>query len=130
MSLGQFSLLYLALAMGMPAGLASLVLQVQVVFTIVVAALVLGERSTPRQVVGTVVGTVGLLVVAAGFGASAPILPLLVTVGAALAWAIGNVIVRTAKVESGLSLVVWSARSRASSSWWVPWSCSSASRWP
>lgn len=109
MSLGQFSLLYLALSMGMPAGLASLVLQAQVMFTIVIAAVVLGERSTPRQVGGTVIGTVGLVVVAAGFGASAPVLPLVVTVGAALSWAIGNVVARAAKVESGLSLVVWSA---------------------
>lgn len=109
MSLGQFSLLYLALSMGMPAGLASLVLQAQVMFTIVIAAVTLGERSTPRQVGGTLVGTVGLVVVAAGFGASAPLLPLLVTVGAALSWAIGNVVARAAKVESGLSLVVWSA---------------------
>jgi O-acetylserine/cysteine efflux transporter len=35
--------------------------------------------------------------------------PLLVTVGAALSWAVGNVVARAAKVESGLSLVVWSA---------------------
>ena len=40
MSLGQFALLYTALAVGMPAGLASLVLQAQVGLTVVIAALV------------------------------------------------------------------------------------------
>jgi O-acetylserine/cysteine efflux transporter len=109
MSLGQFGLLYLALAIGMPAGLASLVLQAQVVLTMVIASLALGERATRRQVGGALVGTVGLATVAVGFGAGASIVPLLVTVGAALSWAFGNVVARAAKVESGLSLVVWSA---------------------
>ncbi|MCO7237694.1 EamA family transporter [Aeromicrobium sp. CnD17-E] len=109
MSLGQFGLLYLALAIGMPAGLASLVLQAQVVLTMVIASLALGERATRRQVGGALVGTIGLATVAVGFGAGASIVPLLVTVGAALSWAVGNVVARAAKVESGLSLVVWSA---------------------
>src|SRR5215217_4701774 len=52
MSLGQFSLLYIALHLGMPAGLASLVLQAQVIFTIVIAAIVIKEPPTRRQVVG------------------------------------------------------------------------------
>jgi O-acetylserine/cysteine efflux transporter len=109
MSLGQFGLLYLALSLGMPAGLASLVLQAQVVLTILFAAGALGERATSRQLVGAFIGTVGLAVVAVGFGAGASVVPLLVTVGAAASWAVGNVVARAAKVESGLSLVVWSA---------------------
>jgi O-acetylserine/cysteine efflux transporter len=109
MSLFQFSLLYLGLHLGMPAGLASLVLQAQVVFTIALAAVVLGERATRRQVLGATVGMVGLAVVAAGHGAGAPVLPVLVTIAAALSWAIGNVLSRRARVASGLSLVVWSA---------------------
>lgn len=109
MSLGQFGLLYLALSIGMPAGLASLVLQAQVVLTILFAAGALGERATPRQLVGACIGTAGLVLVAVGFGSGASVLPLLVTVGAAASWAVGNVVARAAKVESGLSLVVWSA---------------------
>jgi O-acetylserine/cysteine efflux transporter len=109
MSLGQFSLLYLGLHLGMPAGLASLVLQAQVVLTMVLARVALGERSTRRQIAGAVIGTAGLAVVAVAHGASAPLVPLLVTLGAALSWAIGNVVSRRARVSSGLSLVVWSA---------------------
>ncbi len=109
MSLGQFGLLYLALASGMPAGLASLVLQAQVVFTMLLAWAALGERSTTRQLGGAAIGMVGLGVVAWGFGLDSPVVPLLVTVGAAVSWAIGNVVARAAKVASGLSLVVWSA---------------------
>jgi O-acetylserine/cysteine efflux transporter len=109
MSLGQFSLLYVGMHLGMPAGLASLVLQVQVVFTMVIARAALGERSTRRQIVGALVGTAGLAIVAVAHGVRAPVVPLLITVGAGLSWAIGNVVSRRARVSSGLSLVVWSA---------------------
>jgi O-acetylserine/cysteine efflux transporter len=109
MSLFQFALLYLGLHLGMPAGLASLVLQAQVIFTIALAAVVLGERATRRQVLGATVGMAGLAVVAIGRSTGAPVLPVLVTIAAALSWAIGNVLSRRARVASGLSLVVWSA---------------------
>ncbi len=84
-------------------------LQAQVVFTMVLARLALDERSTRRQIIGAVIGTAGLVVVAVAHGSSAPVLPLLVTLGAAVSWAIGNVVSRAARVSSGLSLVVWSA---------------------
>lgn len=109
MSLGQFGLLYVAMDQGMPAGLAALVLQAQVVFTILLAWIALGEVARRRQIFGVVIGSIGLAVVALGFGADASVLPLLITVGAAASWAVGNVVARAAKVTSGLSLVVWSA---------------------
>ncbi len=108
LSLGQFALLYLALALGMPPGLASLLLQTQVIFSIVVAAAVLRERPTRRQLVGTSIGMVGLALVIVGHSQAAPWLPLVVTLAAALAWAVGNVLARRAGARSGLSLVVWS----------------------
>lgn len=109
MSLGQFAFLYLALSLGMPAGLAALVLQAQVIFTIVIARFALGEHASRRQWIGAAIGTAGLAIVAWGFGLDAPIVPLLVTVAAALSWGIGNVVARAARIPSGLSLVVWSA---------------------
>ena len=108
LSLGQFVLLYLALALGMPPGLASLLLQTQVIFSIVISAVFLGERPSRRQVIGVSIGMLGLLVVAVSHSQVAPWLPLVVTLGAALSWAIGNVLARRAKAASGLSLVVWS----------------------
>lgn len=109
MSLGQFGLLYIALDLGMPAGLASLILQAHVIITIVIASIVLRESPTRRQVIGASIGTVGLLVVVIAHGATAPVIPVLVMLGAALSWATGNVVARSAGVASGLSLVVWSA---------------------
>lgn len=109
MSFGQFSLLYISMSLGMPAGLASLLLQAQVIFTIVLGSVVLHERPTRRQAAGATVGTVGLLLVVVAHGAIAPILPLAVLLGAASCWAIGNVLSRRAGIESGFALVIWSA---------------------
>lgn len=108
MSTGQFALLYVGMALGMPAGLASLVLQAQVLLTVLIAAGVLGERPSGRQLAGVVLGVAGLAVVAAGRSMVAPVLPFIIVLAAALSWAVGNVIVRKAKVTSGLGLVVWS----------------------
>lgn len=109
MSLGQFAFLYLAMAAGMPPGLAALVLQAQVVFTIVIAAGALGEVPTPVQVGGVLIGTAGLVVVGLGRGGHVPLVALVLCLAGALSWGIGNVVARAAKVPGGLSLTVWSA---------------------
>ena len=108
LSLGQFALLYLALSLGMPPGLASLLLQTQVVLSIIVSAIVLRERPTRRQLVGIIIGMLGLAVVVIGHSYAAPWLPVVILLLSALSWAIGNVLSRRAKASSGLSLVVWS----------------------
>lgn len=108
MSLGQFALMYVAMHLGMPTGLTPLVIQVQVLFTVLLAAVALHERPRAAQLVGVLIGLAGLSVVAAGRASSAPLLPLVLVVAAAGSWAIGNVIARTAQASSGLSLVVWS----------------------
>ena len=115
MSLGQFGLLYTSLALGLPPGLAALLLQAQAVFTVVIAAGVLRERPTLGQGVGVAIGVVGLAAVAVGRGGDAPALAVVLALGAALSWAVGNVISRRAGVVAGpgrlgaLSLTVWSA---------------------
>jgi|GEM_PF-189663 len=109
MSLGQFGLLYSAMAAGMPAGLAGLVLQAQVVLTILIAATVLRERPTRAQVAGVGLGAAGLLVVGLGRGGHVPLLALGLCLLAALAWAVGNVVSRASGIKGGLPLTVWSA---------------------
>lgn len=115
MSLGQFGLLYVALSLGLQPGLAALLLQAQAVFTVVIAAGVLRERPTPAQALGVGLGVAGLAAVALGRGGDAPALAVVLALGAALSWAVGNVISRRAGVVTGrgalgaLSLTVWSA---------------------
>ena len=109
MSLGQFGFLYAAMDAGLNPGLAALVLQAQVIFTIVIAAGVLRERPNLAQVVGVGVGSVGLLVVGLGRGGDVTALALMLCLLGALSWGVGNVVARAAGVVGGLSLVVWSA---------------------
>jgi O-acetylserine/cysteine efflux transporter len=111
-SLGQFALMYLALHLGMPPGLSSLVLQAQVLLTVLIAAVWLRERPSLAQRIGIALGGAGLLTIAAGRGLSAPLLPLVVLVLAAVSWAVGNVLTRRAGAitgpGAGLGVTVWS----------------------
>lgn len=109
MSLGQFGFLYLSMHLGMPPGLAALVLQGQVVFTIVIAAVVLRERPSRAQVAGVALGVAGLAVVGAGIGGKITVAALALCLLAGLSWGIGNVVSRASKAPGGLALTVWSA---------------------
>lgn len=109
-SLGQFVFLFTAMATGMPAGLASLVLQSQAFFTVLIAALVLGERVRRHNVLGMVVAVVGLFLIAEGAPlGSVPLLAFFLTLVAALSWATGNIVAKGAGKEDVLGLVVWGA---------------------
>lgn len=107
MSAGQFGLLYSAMAAGLPTGIASLVLQSQALFTVVIAILVLRERPLPVQVAGLAVAFVGLGIVATGRSSATPLLGLLLCVAAAACWGAGNVAARRCAGASGLGLTVW-----------------------
>lgn len=109
MSLGQFGFLYVAMHAGMPPGLAGLVLQAQVILTIVIAAVALRERPTGMQALGVALGTLGLAVVGLGRGGHVPLVAFGLCLLAALSWAIGNVVSRASGASGGLALTVWSA---------------------
>ncbi|GAA3198360.1 EamA family transporter [Nonomuraea roseoviolacea] len=104
---GQFGLLLMGMRAGMPAGLTSLVLQAQVVFTVVFAVLLLGERLTARRVGGLSVAFAGLALVAFDFGLSGPVGAFALCVAAAAAWGLGNVLQRRAAPPDSLRFMVW-----------------------
>lgn len=106
---GQFGLLFSAIHLGMPAGLASLVLQLQTFFTIGLAVLLLGERLGRPQFIGAVIALAGIGVIAVESFAAAAIVPLLMTVFAAASWAVANIIVKRAGKVDMLAFVVWSS---------------------
>lgn len=108
--LGQFSLLFWALKIGMPSGLASLVLQSQVFFTVLLAAAVLGEVPSRVQLAGTGLAALGLAWIGAGGQAGVPLAGFALTLCAAAAWAAGSMVSRQLSRHgpvSGLAFVVW-----------------------
>lgn len=106
---GQFGLLFVAIKLGMPAGLSSLVIQLQVFFTIFLAFFFFGERPGRPQVIGALVAFVGIGVIALERLAGTALLPLLLTIAAALCWGLGNTASKRAGRINMLSFVVWSA---------------------
>ncbi len=112
-SFGQFSLLFSAMYVGMPAGLASLVLQAQVIFTLVFALLFLGERWKIQQIVALLIAAVGLALLALQSPSSSmSIMGFMLTIAAAACWGLGNIINRKIGQLGSInliSLVVWSA---------------------
>ncbi|MDL4915933.1 MAG: EamA family transporter [Enterobacterales bacterium endosymbiont of Blomia tropicalis] len=116
-SFGQFAFLFLAIKLGMPAGLASLVLQAQAFFTILLGALLLAEKLRWNHIAGIIIATLGMFILAtAGMEgqttAGVTLTTMMLTLAAALSWGMGNItnkiIMRNRKVPI-MSLVVWSA---------------------
>jgi O-acetylserine/cysteine efflux transporter len=104
---GQFGLLFVSIHAGMPAGLASLVLQAQAIFTLVLAAIFLGERIQLRQVLGLAIAFGGITLVGFDLGQGSPLVAFMLCIGAAAAWGIGNVGIRKANATSALNMWVW-----------------------
>jgi O-acetylserine/cysteine efflux transporter len=106
---GQFGLLFLALNGHISPGLASLVVQVQIFFTIGMAIVLRGERVKPMQWLALVLATLGLVVIVANTGADATILGILMVVAAGFCWAIGNAVTGTLGGVNILAFIVWSS---------------------
>ena len=104
---GQYALLFTAIAHGMPEGLSSLVVQVQAPFTVLLAAVALGERAGTRQVAGIVLAAAGLTVIGLGRGGSVPLSVLLVAIGSGAAWGVGNIFTRKANAANGFAMLAW-----------------------
>ncbi|MFP3891517.1 EamA family transporter [uncultured Ralstonia sp.] len=115
-SFGQFVFLFSAMYVGMPAGLASLVLQSQAFFTLTIAAVVLREPIRWYHLAGMAVAACGLAIIGmAGTthtGAAATGMTtagFLLTLCAALSWASGNIVTKRIGPVNVVSLVVWGA---------------------
>ncbi len=106
---GQFGLLYIAVAGRISPGLASLVIQIQVFFTIGLAMVTAGERVRRFQVLALALASAGIVVIGAHTDADTSVAGLLLVVGAALAWALGNQVARTMGRVDMLGVVVWSS---------------------
>lgn len=107
--LGQFVFLFTGMYVGMPAGLASLVLQSQAFFTLVFAMLFLGERLRVQNLVGLAVAAAGLVLIASQGGRAMTLAGFLLTIGAAAMWALGNILTKKVGQADLVSLVVWAS---------------------
>jgi O-acetylserine/cysteine efflux transporter len=151
----QFGLLFLGIKLGMPAGLSSLVIQLQVFFTIGLAVAFAGDRFGRWNAIGAAIATAGIAVLGvykAGAGDAGTLAGFVAVVAAAFAWGVGNVIAKRANADHAVdafSLVVWSslvpplplallsfafegggdALRAVASATWVSWACVAFMAW-
>ncbi|MET0337555.1 MAG: EamA family transporter [Caulobacter sp.] len=107
---GQFGLLFIAMRGHITPGLASLIVQTQVVFTIGMAMALTGERVKTYQwfALALAAAGVGIIIMHVGGDGTTP-LGVLLILGAALSWAGGNMVARSAGQVNMLAYVVWSS---------------------
>ncbi|THF69098.1 EamA family transporter [Deinococcus sp. Arct2-2] len=105
----QFGLLYLAIQLGMSAGLASLLMQMQAFFTALLAAALLREKLGPNQILGMALAFAGMGVIGLLADHQTSLIGFGLVLVAAGGWAVSNILVKSAGNANMLSLVVWSA---------------------
>jgi O-acetylserine/cysteine efflux transporter len=108
-SFGQFAFLFSAMYVGMPAGLASLVLQAQAFFTLVFAALLLGERLRLPNLAGLAIAAAGLAVIGLQGGHAMTLAGFVLTLCAAASWALGNIVTKRVGNVDLVGFVVWAS---------------------
>lgn len=109
LGVGQFGLLFLAMDGHISPGLASLVVQTQVFFTIGLSLWWLRERVQPHQLAGLALAMAGLGVIAGHLDATVTPLGIALVLGAALSWAGANLVVKSLGPVNMLHFMVWSS---------------------
>jgi O-acetylserine/cysteine efflux transporter len=105
----QFGILFIAMHGRISPGLASLVVQMQVFFTIGLSMLRTGERIKPHQMAAFALALAGMGVIASHNGDGATLAGVALVLVAAMGWAFGNQASREAGKVNMLAYVVWAA---------------------
>ena len=111
---GQFGLLFYAMRSDISPGLASLVVQLQVFFTIGLSVWLFRERISAVALAGALLAAAGLAVIAFNLDSSVTAAGIAAVSGAAFCWACANISVKQAMLRSKkrfdmLAFIVWAS---------------------
>ena len=106
---GTFGLVYMALIHDISPGLASLVIQTQVFFTICLSMWLRRETVYMPQIVALALAVAGLCIILINGGGDATYLGLTLTLLGGLSWGISNIIIRSSGTVDMLAFVVWAS---------------------
>lgn len=95
--------------MGLSGGLAGVLIQSQVLFTVIFAAIKFRDRPNNGQLAGLGLALTGLVVIGVFRSGATPLAGFILAVAAAAFWAAGNIFTRTAGELKPAALVIWSA---------------------
>jgi len=87
----QYAFVFTAMHLGASAGLTALLLQVQIFITVLLAYVILGEAVNRMQIIGMLVGVLGLGVIALHLGGDMPLIGFICILIAAIGWGFGNI---------------------------------------
>ena len=105
----KFAFMFTGIKMGMSAGLASLVLQSQVFFTIVLSMIFFKNRLTLNQSLGMLLAFTGVVIIAIEMHGQSTFIGFLLLVAAAISWSISNILYKKAGDVDMLSLTIWTS---------------------
>ncbi|MEM7053353.1 MAG: EamA family transporter, partial [Pseudomonadota bacterium] len=103
----KFGLLFLAMESSISAGLASLLVQAQVLFTIFLSYVFLREPVRQRQLVGLLICLIGFALFVIVAGANGTLIGIGLVLGSATAWALANTLTKQLKQVNVVHLTVW-----------------------
>lgn len=109
LGVAKFGFMFLGIHVGMSAGLASLVLQSQAFFTIVLSVLLLQDKIRANQIVGMLIAFAGMALIGVNLHESSSLLGFLLIIAAAISWAFCNILFKLAGNVNMFSLVIWTS---------------------
>ena len=99
----QYAFVFTAMHLGASAGLTALLLQVQIFITVLLAYIILGESVSRMQIIGMLVGVLGLGVIALNLGGDMPLIGFICILIAAIGWSFGNIASKQASTQQSTS---------------------------
>ena len=103
----QFALLLMGMYAGVTPGLASLLVQLHVFFSLLLSAVYLKEKCHSWQIIGALIAFGGIALIAMHLGGSVTLTGFLLVIGSAVALVAGNVISKKLGKVNMVSLVIW-----------------------
>lgn len=98
----QYAFVFTAMYLGASPGLTALLLQIQIFITVLLAYFILGEAVSRMQVIGMLVGVLGLSVIALNLGGDMPLAGFVCILIAAIGWSFGNIASKQASAQAAL----------------------------
>ncbi|MGP5174933.1 EamA family transporter [Psychrobacter immobilis] len=95
----QYAFVFTAMHLGASAGLTALLLQIQIFITVLLAYFILGEAVSRMQIIGMLVGVLGLSVIALNLGGDMPLAGFVCILIAAIGWSFGNIASKQASTQ-------------------------------
>lgn len=104
---GQFSFFFMGLDLGVPAGLAAILMQIHVFVSLLLATFAFGEPIKPLQIIGATISFSGITYAACNVAGSFSLLGFFCVIAGGMCWGLGSAISKTLGKVNMVSLVVW-----------------------